>query len=202
MVSFSDSSPRGYGLMQRDRDFEHYGDLEACYHQRPSAWVEPVGRWGPGSVRLMELPAADEFGDNIVAFWTPAKLPPEGEPVEYEYNLHWLGSPGPRPPAGFVTSSRLAAVPGRPELRRFVIEFASSYLSSQPEDPAIEAILTLGGGVRQAGNTVVQKNRFSGAWRVVFEIRSDPAEAPVELRCFLRKGPHVLTETWSYLLNP
>jgi glucans biosynthesis protein len=202
MLSFSDSSPRGYGLMQRDRDFEHYGDLEARYHQRPSAWVEPVGRWGPGAVRLMELPTADEFSDNIVAFWAPAQLPPAGEPVEFEYNLHWLGKPGPRPPAGLVTSTRTAAVPGRPELRRFVIEFAGAYLNSQPEDPAIEAILTFGAGGQQAGRTVVQKNRFSGAWRVVFEIRSNPGDAPVELRCFLRKGQHVLTETWSYLWNP
>jgi glucans biosynthesis protein len=101
-----------------------------------------------------------------------------------------------------VTSTRTAAVPGRPELRRFVIEFAGAYLNSQPEDPAIEAILTFGAGGQQAGRTVVQKNRFSGAWRVVFEIRSNPGDAPVELRCFLRKGQHVLTETWSYLWNP
>lgn len=202
MVSFSDQAPRGFGLMQRDREFEHYDDLEAYYHQRPSAWVEPVGNWGPGSVRLMELPTSGEFGDNIVAFWTPAQLPPAGEPVEFEYNLHWLSDPGARPPAGYVTSTRIAAVAGRPELRRFVIEFAGAYLNAQPEDPGIEAVLTLGDGARQTGRTVVQKNRFTGGWRVVFELKADSANAAVNLRCFLRKGQHVLTETWSYLWNP
>ena len=37
---------RGFGLMQRDRDFASYEDLEARYERRPSAWVEPIGRLG------------------------------------------------------------------------------------------------------------------------------------------------------------
>ena len=199
---FLDKSPRGFGLMQRDRQFAHYDDLEAYYHQRPSAWVEPVGDWGIGAVRLLEIPTGDEFSDNIVAFWSPAQLPPAGEPIEFEYNLHWLTEPDRRPPAGYAASTRIAVVAGRPELRRFVLEFAGPYLSGQPDDPEIEAVLTLGAGLSQAGHTVVQKNRFTGAWRVVFEVRAGPADTPVELRCFLRKGPHVLTETWSYLWNP
>ena len=101
-----------------------------------------------------------------------------------------------------MASTRIAAVAGHPELRRFVLEFAGPYLSAQPEDPAIEAAVTVGAGARQHGATVVEKNRFNGAWRVVFDIKPDTGAAAVELRCFLRKGPHVLTETWSYLWNP
>jgi len=198
---FMDRSPRGFGLMQRDRQFEHYEDLEAYYHQRPSAWVEPVGDWGAGAVRLLEIPTADEFSDNIVAFWSPAQLPPAGEPIEFEYNLHWLLGAERRPPGGYTTSTRVAEVPGRPELRRFVLEFTSSYLKGQPDDPGIEAIVTVGSGARLADKPVVQKNRFTGVWRVVFEI-TPGAAGPVELRCFLRKGQHVLTETWTYLWNP
>jgi len=202
VVAFQDTAPRGFGLLQRDRSFEHYGDLEAFYHQRPSLWVEPVGNWGAGSVRLVELPTKDEFSDNIVAFWVPAKLPAVGEPIEFEYDLHWMSEPGRRPPAGQAISTHVAGVPGRPELRRFVVEFMSSYLNAQPDDPEIEALVSVSGGARQEDRTVVQKNRFTGAWRVVFEIRPDPLGRPVELRCFLRKGQHVLTETWSYLWNP
>jgi glucans biosynthesis protein len=87
----------------------------------------------------------------------------------------------------------------RPELKRFVLEFEGSYLSNEPEDPEIEAVVSVGNGAVQEGTAVVQKNHFSGAWRVVFEIKPDPSGPPVELRCFLRKGQHVLTETWSYL---
>ena len=46
--AFSDDNPRGFGLIQRDRKYESYQDLEAHYHLRPSAWVEPVGNWGAG----------------------------------------------------------------------------------------------------------------------------------------------------------
>jgi glucans biosynthesis protein len=201
-VMFMDRGPRGFGLWQRDRQFEHYDDLEAYYQQRPSTWVEPVGNWGPGSVRLIELPTPDETNDNVVAFWVPEQLPSAGEPIAFEYNLHWLIDPGRRPPAGYVSSTRSAVVMGHPELRRFVVEFEGPYLKSQPEDPAIEAPVTVGVGARQVGTTVVQKNRFTGAWRVVFEIKPDPSAASVELRCFLRKGQHVLTETWSYLWSP
>jgi glucans biosynthesis protein len=69
--SFSDNNPRGFGLMQRDRVFENYQDLEASYHQRPGYWVEPIGQWGEGWVELVEIPTPDETHDNIVAYWQP-----------------------------------------------------------------------------------------------------------------------------------
>lgn len=43
--AFADSGPRGFGLMQRGRDFGDYQDLEARYENRPSLWVEPIGDW-------------------------------------------------------------------------------------------------------------------------------------------------------------
>ncbi len=202
VAAFMDRAPHGFGLLQRDRQFEHYDDLEAHYHSRPSVWVEPLGNWGAGSIRLVELPTPDETNDNIVAFWVPAQLPPAGEPIRFDYNLHWMTDMGRRPPAGFVSSTRFADVMGRPELKRVVLEFTGAYLAAEPNDPEIEAVVTVGAGARQDGAVVVQKNHFSGAWRVVFEVQAPPARGPVELRCFLRKGQHVLTETWSYLWNP
>jgi len=200
--SFMDKAPRGFGLLQRDRQYDHYDDLEAYYHQRPSTWVEPLGNWGAGVVRLVELPTLDETNDNIVAFWVPDQLPPPGEPVVFEYNLHWLTDPGRRPPGGFVSSTRFASVMGEPELRRVVVEFEGAYLSAEPNDPEIEAVVSVTGGATQVGKPVVLKNHFTGAWRVVFEVKPVPAGPVVEMRCFLRKGQHVLTETWNYLWNP
>lgn len=203
-ASFATKNPQGFGLLQRDRDFKHYDDLEAYYHQRPSAWVEPVGEWGAGAVRLVEIPTPDETNDNIVAFWVPAQLPPPGEPINFEYKLHWMIDPAGRPPAGHVSSTRLATVQWHKEkdLKRFVLEFEGKYLNTEPFDPNLEAVVSVGTGAAQVDKTSVQKNAFTGAWRVVFEIKPDGSGRPVELRCFLRKGPHVLTETWSYLWNP
>ncbi|HET7525022.1 MAG TPA: glucan biosynthesis protein, partial [Burkholderiaceae bacterium] len=46
VTSFTMPKVRGYGLMQRDRSFTSYQDLEARYELRPSAWIEPQGEWG------------------------------------------------------------------------------------------------------------------------------------------------------------
>jgi glucans biosynthesis protein len=203
VASFADENPRGFGLLQRDRDFEHYQDLEAHYHLRPSAWVEPVGPWGAGAVRLVEVPTPDETSDNSVAFWEPASLPPPGVPLAFAYNLYWFLDPGRRPPAGYTAATRLSVVPKHPELTRFLIDFDGPYLNAQPADPAIEPVVTVGAGAALAPDTLtIQKNPNNGSWRVTFAAQPDGSGRPVELRCFLRKTPHVLTETWSYLWNP
>lgn len=200
-VAFADENPRGFGLVQRERRFALYEDLEANYHARPGAWVEPVGAWGRGAVRLVELPATDETADNIVAMWCPAALPPPGEPVEFDYKLHWFLD-GIRPPAGYAAATRLGRSKTHEyELARFVVDFDGPYLGKQGPDPGIEPVVTVGAGATLASATV-QKNPVNGTWRVAFALRPDSTRRPVELRCFLRKPPHVLTETWTYLWQP
>ena len=79
--SFADTSPRGFGLMQRDRVVANYLDGVA-YERRPSLWIEPVGNWGRGAVQLIEIPTDDEIHDNIVALWQPDTMPKPGETRE------------------------------------------------------------------------------------------------------------------------
>lgn len=201
VASFSDENPRAFGLLQRDRDFEHYQDLEASYHARPGAWIEPVGNWGRGAIRLVELPTADEFNDNIVAFWSPEKLPPPGEAIELEYRLHWFRD-RIKPPAGFVRATRHGkAAYYEPGLERFVVDFDGGELPSLGAEAKVEHVLSVGEGAK-LNHATVQKNPINGTWRVAFTIRPDGSGRPVELRCFLRRAPHVLTETWSYLWQP
>ncbi|MBI5768202.1 MAG: glucan biosynthesis protein G [Verrucomicrobia bacterium] len=199
--SFADENPRGFGLLQRDRKFESYEDLEVHYQLRPSAWIEPVGNWGRGAVRLGELSAPDETHDNIVAYWAPERLPPAGEPIEFEYKLHWFMDQI-RPPAGFTAATRAGySRTHEPELRRFVVDFDGPYLRQQKADPAIEPVVSVGEGAKLAYATV-QKNQFNGTWRLAFGFKPDGSGRPVELRGFLRKPQHVLTETWTYLWQP
>ncbi len=68
--AFSDENPKGFGLLQRDRSFDHYLD-GVFYEKRPSLWVEPRGAWGRGAVQLIELPTRDEIQDNIIVAWVP-----------------------------------------------------------------------------------------------------------------------------------
>ncbi len=200
-AAFADRNPRGFGLLQRDRDFEHYQDLEASYHTRPSAWVEPIGDWGAGAVRLVEIPTATEFDDNIVAFWVPEKLPPPGEPIELEYRLHWfLDQLGP--PAGFVRSTRHGKTAYyEAGMERFVVDFDGRELQTLKADAPLAKIVTVGEGAK-LNHASLQKNPVNGTWRVAFTVRPDGSGRPVELRCHLQRGPDTLTETWSYLWQP
>jgi glucans biosynthesis protein len=204
VAAFSDDNPRGFGLVQRDRKFESYEDLEAHYHERPSLWVEPTSSWGKGDVRLVELPTPNETEDNIVAFWVPASLPPPDQPVHFNYKLHWFieGKGGRTPPAGFATSTRIGrSATHEPELVRFWVDFTGNYLRNQKMVPDITANVSVGDGATLVHQSL-EKNPYNGTWRVAFALKPDGSGKPVELRCFLRKPPHILTETWSYLWNP
>ncbi len=200
---FTDHNPKGFGLVQRDRQFSSYEDMEAAYHLRPSTWVEPIGQWGPGSIRLVELPTPDETNDNIVAFWTPDTLPEAGRPLVFEYKLHWFieGAGGAAPPAGHVVATREGhSKTHESDLRRFWVDFDGAYLRNS-RNSKIEAVVTVGKGAALVHQDI-QKNPFNGTWRVAIAIRPDGSGTPVELRCFLKREPHILTETWSHLWNP
>ncbi len=198
--SFFDRSPKGYGLMQRDRDLAHYEDLEANYHLRPGAWVEPLGDWGEGAVRLLEFHTPDETNDNIAACWVPAQLPAIGEPLTYSYRLHWLKEPAGDAARVKVASTRQSAVLGKPGHRQFVLDFTGLPFDGPPRD--VRAVVSVGPGAKQVGPAGVQALAPLGVWRVVIELEPDGSGRPVELRCHLQEGPDSLSETWSNLWTP
>ena len=145
---------------------------------------EPVGTWGKGAVRLIELHAPDETADNITAFWVPEALPAPGEPIELTYKLHWYMDQI-HPPAGFVSVSTRQGrtATQETELERFVVDFDGAYLSKEGPDPQIEAVVTVGAGAKFV-NSTIQKNPFNGSWRVAFAIRPDGTGHPVEYALF------------------
>jgi len=209
--SFQVNNPLGFGLYQRDLDFDHYQDLESNYENRPSLWIRPVGTWGEGRIELIQIPTDKEVYDNIVAFFVPSKIPDKGEPLSLAYQMVWhYATDGQRPPAGRVVATRLARAKGE-GARKFVIDFAGSQLDSLPEDKAVEAVITVGPGAKFLEQQVY-KNRVTGDWRLVFQVLRDESispdkdhpggKGPVELRAFLRLGDDVLTETWSYAYEP
>ena len=134
----------------------------------------------------------------------PAKLPALGDPVKFEYKLHWLieGKGGRTPPAGYAMATRTGrSATHEPELVRFWVDFTGAYLSNQRSVPDITSNISVGDGAKLVHQSI-EKNPFNGSWRVAFAIKPDGSGRPVELRCFLQKPPHILTETWSYLWNP
>lgn len=87
---FSLENPRSWSLLQRDRSYVSYLDVEAAYHHRPSVKVEPVEGFASGGLHLIELPTADETNDNIILAWEPRTPLEVGKPHRFHYRLHWL----------------------------------------------------------------------------------------------------------------
>lgn len=192
----------GFGLIQRDRNFENYQDLEAMYHQRPSVWVETLGTWGKGSVYLIEIPIDAEKYDNIVAFWSPDKATFAGQELTFDYRLHFHLNNSLQPAIGKTLATRIGGS-GTDVLisskRKFVVDFEGETLRSLSSEALVEAVLNASSG--QISNTVVHKNSMTGSWRLIFDFEPEPDKDPVDLRAHLKANNQVLTETWIHQWN-
>lgn len=203
--AFADHHPRGFGLLQRDRDFDHYQD-GVHYERRPSLWVEPLDDWGDGSVQLVEIPTDDEIHDNIVAMWVPRAKAAAGNSYRLRYRLHWLrDEPFPAPLARCV-ATRLGngGQPGqtRPQnVRKFMVEFKGPPLEKLAFGELPEAVLSTSRGTFSYIFTEAVPNGVAGHWRAQFDLTVD-GEEPVDLRLYLRHNQQTLSETWLYQYQP
>jgi periplasmic glucans biosynthesis protein len=193
-TSFRLDSPRGFGLVQRDRTFDHYQDLEARYQDRPSAWVEPLGGFEKGSLRLLEIATALETDDNIAIAWVPDAAPERGQALSLSYRLHVGSADDVQGPSARVTATRI----GKTEKgARFLVDFVGPALL-RGED--VQAVLSSAGG--RILEQHVEQNSFAEGIRASFEVTPEANARDVELRAFLKSKNDVLTETWSYLWQP
>ncbi|KAF1048574.1 MAG: Glucans biosynthesis protein G [Xylophilus sp.] len=210
---FRADSLQGFGLLQRGREFSRFEDLKDRYDLRPSAWIEPRGDWGPGSVTLLELPTPDETNDNIAAFWQPDVLPAPGTPLALDYRIHWTRDEAALFGGGDIAwvrqTLRAAGERYQPNLVRqtdgslaLIVDFEGPSLARLPAGTAVTASVSGNAAVRIVGTTV-QANPAIRGWRLTLRVQhADPAQAG-ELRAALA-GPdgRTLTETWSYQLPP
>jgi glucans biosynthesis protein len=205
--AFSDENPKGFGLMQRDRVFDHYLD-GVYYDKRPSMWVEPKGNWGKGSVQLIEIPTNDEIRDNIIAAWVPETPAVAGSEFNIAYKLHWR--------AGQPYSSNLARCvatrlgdggqPGQPRpkgVRKFLVEFLGGPLVDLPFGVKPEMVMEASRGhftdykIMEAVSDGV-----AGHWRAQFDLAGVEGTDPVEMRLHLTVANKLVTETWLFQYHP
>lgn len=200
-TSFAVPSLRGFGLMQRDRSFSSYEDVEARYERRPSAWVEPTHDWGAGRVELLQLPTPDETNDNIVAYWVPSKLPAAGEPLKLDYRIHWQGQRQQRPPSAWVVQTRVGRgfaelAPGE---QQFIVDFAGPAIDKLPADAPLRAQVSAGANGRIV-EQALYRNEAGRTWRLALRVQQQQPDQPVELRAFLQHQHDTVSETWSNIL--
>ncbi|MDP2803915.1 MAG: glucan biosynthesis protein [Phreatobacter sp.] len=197
--AFVDQNPRGFGLLQRDRRFEAFNDLDARFERRPSVWIEPLGEWGQGQVQLVEIPVNDEMNRNILAYWRPRTPLARGAEHFFTYRMHWCWSPPERPPFAFVSSSRTGRAQGGGRRRRFLVDFSSDEFADPARAGGLRANLThQRGRVSAVDGRLVPELRL---YRVSFDLDPETSNQ-VELRLVLEREGQAQSETWLYRWTP
>jgi glucans biosynthesis protein len=197
--TFEGSNVRGFGLMQRERRFDQYEDDGVFYEKRPSAWIEPLGSWGEGSVQLVEIPTKRETDDNIVAYWVPKRKLMAGGTLSLRYRIHWRHDEPNIPNIGRVVATRkgIGGIPGAPNdaFVKYVVDFEGGSLGRLTNEDGLRIHVTAPRGriERTAAYRVVGTNR----WRAMFDYAADD-KTPIDLRLYLSRQGEALTETWLY----
>ena len=199
--SFMGADPKGFGLLQRDRDFNNYQD-GVRYDRRPSLWVEPLKPLGEGAVQLLEIPTDDEIHDNIGTFWVPAEPAKAGNSYELSYRLHWTNEePYAAKNIAQTVATRVGkgGEPGKPRpdnAYRFAVEFdRPDVMKRIPYGVFPDVVVTSSAGeiVRTFAEPVPDGN----VWRAVFDVEIEP-DTVADLRLYLALDGEPLTETWLY----
>ncbi|MGO4386240.1 glucan biosynthesis protein [Microvirga sp. 2YAF29] len=195
--AFVDNTPKGFGLLQRERAYEAFQDDDQRFERRPSLWIEPLGDWGQGSVQLLEIPTDAEINDNILTYWRPKNPMAAGSEVPFAYRQYWGWNSPERPPLATVSGTRVGRGSGG-RRRKFAIDFSGDMLGDNwPKD--LKSVLTVGPGTFQNLKLLPYPERKTV--RVAFEL--DPGnENAVEMRLILEAGGKPISETWLYRWTP
>ncbi|APQ13182.1 glucan biosynthesis protein G [Pseudomonas oryzihabitans] len=207
--TYTIENPRGFGLLQRGHHFYQYEDLDERYDKRPSGWVEPKGDWGKGRIELVEIPTPDETNDNIVAFWTPEKLPEKGQSIDMNYRINFtVDEPKFHTKnLAWVTQTRMSTGDVRqPNLVRqadgslaYIIDFAGPNLEDLPDDSQVDSQVSLDANGELVDHSV-RYNPVTKGYRLTLKLKVKDATKPVEMRANLAQGDKPLSETWTYQL--
>jgi len=190
--AFADANPRGFGLMQRSRAFDDFYDDEGRWELRPTLWIEPIGDWSEGDMRLLEIPVTTENNANILAQWRPRTGVAAGGTLSLAYRQFWCWTPPSKPPLAMCTSSRAGKSGGKP---RFTVEMTGDVFADPQKAAAAVADLHASPGKIASVKLFPYKDRRSV--RVMFDL--DPgSDSFSELRLTLNLDNHPVSETWLY----
>ncbi|KAA1164224.1 glucan biosynthesis protein G [Pseudoalteromonas fuliginea] len=206
VTSFTYKNPKGFGLAQRDRDFNNYFDTEAHYHDRPSLWIEPEGEWGNGRVELVEIPTDTETNDNIVSYWVPEKPFKAGDSLKLSYKMTTFNAHLNQHEKARVVRTRIgsAALPGEDNPppkshRQFTVDFSGPELNQLSKKLDLKADIQLTTG--EVSDVTIQKLPDTYGWRVAFKIAPQDGK-PVDMRLSLKLREKEISEVWSYVWYP
>lgn len=188
--TFAANQLRGFGLLQRDRNSDHYRDKETFYEKRPSIWITPENDWGEGHVELVELPADAEVVDNIVAYWVPSQKVKQGEVREYQYRIHPFNGSIPTQSVANIVQTSIEH--DRNGEARYVIEFDVSAIPKQER----KNLLPVFSHPNLVNNVKLHSIEEQTTLQLSFTLQSESSAYP-PLRLFLRHNRQCVSEIWT-----
>jgi glucans biosynthesis protein len=193
--SFLVNTPRGFGLLQRDRDGDHY-DPDAPGPRQPDVWLVPGADWGSGQLRLFESAADSADVYNVLVGFVPDQQPAPGAGLLLDYAVQWSTDDSLPHAGGWVVATRSGAGDSDGS-RRYAVDFVGPALQGLLPGEAPAAVIDIGrGGGLQRQRVVF--NPHTGGWRLLFEFKRE-TDALLRLRTYLRRADQPLTETWDYV---
>jgi periplasmic glucans biosynthesis protein len=191
---FLDKGPKGFGLIQRERYFASYQDAEQQFEKRPSLWIEPVEDWGEGSIDLIELPAPEEFNDNIVCFWRPKDGLGPGIGHRFHYRMHWCWTPPFENKKAIVAQTRIGE--SKSGEAQFVIDFFNADGCADCKGGPLKPNVTPSAG--EVRNVRLAAIPAAGAiHRLRFEYAPAGSE-PCDLRAELTINGNPVSDAWIF----
>jgi glucans biosynthesis protein len=192
--AFVDQNPKGFGLLQRNRDYGAFQDDDHAYERCPSVWIEAIGDWGQGDTQLLEIPSTNETNANILSYWRPRDQVAQGGQSSFAYRQYWAWNAPDRPDLATIAATHTGhgSASGR---RRFVVDFTSPRFVDDASIAGLAAAPSTSPGVIATTRVIPHLDRK--ALRVIFEL--DPKnETLCELRLVLMQGGKAASETWLY----
>jgi glucans biosynthesis protein len=207
VTSLSDTAPKGFGMLQRDVEWDNYLDAEANYHLRPGLWVTPEAGFDKGRLEVVEIPTKSEIHDNIVAFWTPETPFNAGESLYFSYQLSTVEqNPFVSELASVVrTRQGKAVLPGDEfkndklsTTRQFSVDFTAPQDTSF-DDQAMKLV------VQGANGSISEQRLYAVAdgqeWRATFLVKPKEKQT-VDMRAYIEKDGKRISEVWNYVYQP
>jgi glucans biosynthesis protein len=193
----------GFGLLQRDRDFHNYKDLEARYERRPTAWIEPVGKWPPGEIVLYTFATDSEATDNVIAYWKPDLQETDSGSVNFSYTVT-MQTKDPVHELAKVLETRMGQRTLDANATTIVIEF------SRPESLGQDEIGSLNVGFDYGAadlieDPIIQYSAPDDRIRVFANFRTPAGsqlDAPYSMSAQLLRDGHQVSERWNYTWKP
>ena len=188
---FAERNPKGFGLLQRDRNFDHYQDDGVFYERRPSLWAAPRKPLETGQMRLYEFPTTSEYVDNICAYWTPSAPVRAGRRIDASYRLDWSSARSPGASGVALLENIWSGQAGEAGIDRLVLDF-----SGVPQDVRPEIWVDVADGtlVKKGGYPVLHQ---PGLFRVALDARRNSGK-PMDIRVQLRNGNRPFSEYVHY----